>query len=62
MNEKPRTIVAIGTSEEMVSPLKMSKQVNMMMTIATQIKTASSFATIESTSYLLEVMRWFFKM
>jgi len=59
MNEKPRMIVANGTSEEIVFPLKMSKQMNMMTIIAMQIKTASSFATIESTSYLSKVMRWF---
>lgn len=55
MKEKPRMIVANGTRDEMVFPLKISKQMNMMMIIAMQIRTASSFATIESTSYSLKI-------
>jgi len=52
MNEKPRMIVARGTREARVFDLlKMSKHTKIMMMSATDIRTASNFATIELTSY-----------
>lgn len=50
--EKPRTILARGTSDAMVLVRsKINKQMKIMTITATQSRTASSFATIESTSY-----------
>jgi len=52
MKEKPRMIVASGTRDARVlERLNMSRQTKMMITRAMQIRTASSFATIESTSW-----------
>lgn len=51
MNEKPKMIVASGTSEVRVfCGLKIRRQMKMITMRTTQIKTASNLATIESTS------------
>lgn len=53
MNENPRMIVARGTSEASVSLLlKIRRHVKRIPSIATQTRTASSFATAEPTSYM----------
>ena len=56
MNEKPTMIVASGTSDAIVLlRLKMSRQMKMKIRIATESRTASSFATAEPTSFKLAV-------
>lgn len=51
MNEKPRMIVANGTSDAMVSfLLKMSRQMKIRTRSTQVISTASNFATAEPTS------------
>ena len=52
MKEKPTMMVASGTSDAIVLlRLKMSKQMNTRSISTTAIKTASSLATAEPTSY-----------
>ena len=52
MNEKPRMIVASGTRDVRVfCRLKTSRAMKMMAMTATDKRTQSSFATIESTSW-----------
>jgi len=54
MKEKPRMMVARGTSDDKVlARLKMSKQRKVMMTNATPSSTASSFARAELVSFTL---------
>lgn len=48
MNENPRMMVASGTREASVfDRLKIKRQINIMNINATDISTASSFATME---------------
>lgn len=59
INENPRITVARGTRDASVfDRLKMSRQTKIMNTSATDTKTASSFATIESTSYEAMSFMW----
>lgn len=54
MNEKPRMIVASGTSDAMVSfLLKMSRQMKISTRSAQAMRTASSLATALPTSYTM---------
>ena len=55
MKEKPRVMVARGTSEDRVfARLKMSKQRKVMITNVTLSRTASNFARAELVSFTLE--------
>lgn len=55
MKEKPRMIVARGTSDDKVSArLKMSRHRKMIMMSVTPSRTISSFARAELVSFTLE--------
>jgi hypothetical protein len=56
MNENPKMIVASGTSDGRVFfGLKINRQMKIMAMTATDKRTPSSFATIESTSWITPV-------